>query len=74
MRGGATLKAHRTLDGEKIHRLHPLDGPPEDVDSAAVERLKRRGLIASNMKFPAAVYLVTDEGVQTSLDREAGIG
>jgi hypothetical protein len=44
------------------------------VDSAAVERLKRRGLIASNMKFPAAVYLVTDEGVQTSLDREAGIG
>jgi hypothetical protein len=60
MRAGATLKAHRTLDGEKVHRLHLLDGPAVDVDSAAVERLKRRGLIASNMKFPAAVYLLTE--------------
>jgi DNA-binding transcriptional regulator PaaX len=58
------LKAHRTLDGEKVHRLHPLDGPPEQVDSAAVERLKRRGLIASNMKFPASVYLLTERGLE----------
>jgi hypothetical protein len=60
MREGATLKAHRTLDGEKVHRLHPLAGPPVDVDSGVVERLKRRGLITSNMKFPAAVYLLTE--------------
>ena len=49
MRDGATLKAHRTLDGAKTDVLHPLEGPPEIVDSAAVESLKRRGLIASNM-------------------------
>ncbi len=60
MRDGATLKAHRTLDGAKTHVLHPLEGPPESVNSAAVEALKRRGLIASNMKFPVAVYRLTD--------------
>ena len=59
MRGGATLKAHRTLDGAKTHVLHPLEGSPEIVDSAAVEALKRRGLIVSNMKFPVAVYRLT---------------
>lgn len=60
MRDGATLKAHRTVDGEKVHRLHPLDGTPVEVDSRDVESLKRRGLIVSNMKFPAAVYLLTE--------------
>ncbi len=59
MRDGATLKAHRTLDGAKTHVLHPLAGPPETVSSVAVDALKRRGLIASNMKFPAAVYRLT---------------
>jgi hypothetical protein len=63
MLDGATLKAHRTLDGEKLHMLHPLDGPDEIVDRAAVESLKRRKLIASNMKFPAAVYLLTERGL-----------
>ena len=63
MLDGATLKAHRTVDGEKVHLLHPLTGPAEPVDRAAVEDLRQRGLIASNMKFPVATYLLTEEGV-----------
>ena len=66
MAAGATLKAHRMLDGEKTHRLHPLDGPALTVDSAAVEFLKDHGLIRSNMKFPAATYLLTESGVATA--------
>ena len=62
---GATLKAHRTLDGEKTYILHPLDGPDEIVDRAAVEHLKQQGLIASNMKFPAATYVLTERGLTT---------
>jgi hypothetical protein len=64
MRDGATLKAHRTLDGEKTHRLHPLNGEPEPVDAADVAALRELGLIASNMKFPAAVYMLTERGVE----------
>ena len=60
---GATLKAHRTLDGAKTYTLHPLDGPDEIVDRAAVESLKRHGLIRSNLKFPAATYVLTEEGL-----------
>jgi hypothetical protein len=44
--------------------LHPLEGPPETVNSAAIESLKQRGLIASNMKFPASVYLLTERGLE----------
>lgn len=63
MLAGATLKAHRDLDGAKTHRLHPLVGPPELVDRATVESLRQHGLIASNMKFPAATYVLTERGV-----------
>jgi N-dimethylarginine dimethylaminohydrolase len=66
MRDGAMLKAHRTVDGEKVHRLHPLEGLPEAVDSRDVESLKRRGLIVSNMKFPAAMYLLTEAATDTN--------
>lgn len=69
LRDGATLKVHRTLDGEKVHRLHPLEGEPVPVDRDLVDQLVRAGLIVSNMKFPAATYLLTEEGV-----REAGNG
>ncbi len=62
MRDGATLKAHRTLDGEKVHRLHPLSGEPEPVDAALVESLRELGLIQSNLKFPAATYILTERG------------
>jgi hypothetical protein len=59
---GATLKAHRELDGGKQHRLHQLDGRVDLVSARTVGRLRRRGLIASNKKFPAATYLLTDKG------------
>lgn len=62
MAQGGTLKTHRTMDGEKLPRLHPLDAPAHDVDPAVVDSLKRRKLIRSNMKFPAATYLLTDRG------------
>jgi len=64
MRDGATLKVHRTLDGEKVHRLHPLDGEPEAVDGAIVRSLIAQGLIQSNLKFPASTYVLTEDGVQ----------
>jgi hypothetical protein len=60
MRDGATLKVHRTMDGDKAYRLYPLEGPAIEVKRRDVESLKRRGLIASNMKFPAATYLLTN--------------
>ena len=63
MHTGATLKAHRTLDGEKTYVLHPLDGPDEIDERAEVETLKRHGLIASNMKFPVATYVLTKHGI-----------
>ena len=71
MSAGAALKSHRTLNGEKTHKLHPLDGPPQAVDRRAVESLRREGLIQSNQKFPAATYLLTDRGliVAATLER-----
>jgi uncharacterized protein YjhX (UPF0386 family) len=62
MAQGGTLKTHRSMDGEKLSKLHPLDASAFDVDPAVVESLKRRKLIRSNMKFPAATYLLTDRG------------
>jgi hypothetical protein len=59
---GATLKAHRYLDGSKIYQLHPLAGPAEIVSRASVDYLKAHKLIESNKKFPAATYLLTSKG------------
>ena len=65
---GWTLKVHRTLDGEKVYQLHPLeDAPIEDVDGRVVEGLREQGLIDSNKKFPAATYLLTEKGRQAAL-------
>jgi hypothetical protein len=61
---GSTLKVHRDIDGNKQCKLHPLDGPVIDLGPAAVAGLKRRGLLDSNKKFPAATYLLTDRGRQ----------
>lgn len=61
---GDTLKMHRTLDGEKVYKLHPLNGaPPEVLSGTVVEALRQQKLIQSNLKFPAAVYLLTDKGL-----------
>src|SRR5215212_6147139 len=61
---GSRLQDHRNLDGDKVYKLHPLgSAPAEIVDAALVADLKRQQLIASNMKFPAATYLLTDKGI-----------
>ena len=55
---GDVLKVHRTLDGDKTHILHPLDRSPARLIAARdVEALVRNGLVASNMKFPAATFV-----------------
>jgi DNA-binding HxlR family transcriptional regulator len=60
---GWTLKAHRYLDGRKEYRLHSLgDAAPQAVMARTVRQLQRRRLIHSNMKFPAASYLLTERG------------
>ncbi len=59
---GALLKSHRSLDGTKVFRLHRLDGTTLSVEQATVEVLLRQGLVTSNQKFPAATYLLTEQG------------
>jgi len=61
---GATLKVHRTLDGSKLHKLHPLQGEAVTIPSKVVRRLEQQGWVRSNMKFPAATYLLTAKGRQ----------
>lgn len=65
---GAYLKAHRYLNGEKFHKLHSNEmGQEEVVRDAVVERLLQRDLIRSNMKFPAATYILTEVGRKKGL-------
>ena len=65
---GSTLKAHRHLDGSKVYRLHPLAGTAEELNRSLVYRLQKRGLIDSNKKFPAATFLLTEQGRQIAED------
>jgi hypothetical protein len=64
---GAALKAHRTLDGAKVHKMHPLQGVAYAVPTAAVRGLEKQGWVRSNMKFPVATYLLTVEGKKAIL-------
>lgn len=57
--GGATLKAHRYLDGRKVYQLHALDGSTQPVRAATVAALVAAGLLDSNKKFPAATFWLT---------------
>ncbi len=59
---GGSLKAERDLEGGKGHWLYKLNGDRHPVLCSDVEALKRFRLINSNMKFPAATYLLTDRG------------
>lgn len=59
---GAVLKAHRDLDGIKIHKLHQPNQPPIVMNEPTVRRLAQQQLIQSNLKFPAATYLLTEQG------------
>lgn len=61
---GERLQVHRTLDGAKLYRLHTHGGnTAEAVAPEVVDSLVRTGLIESNMKFPAATFLLTDKGL-----------
>jgi len=68
MAAGATLKAHRSLDGEKQYRLHPLGGESQEVPATAVAGLEKLRLLHSNQKFPAATFLLTDRGRQVAAE------
>lgn len=59
---GWTLKSHRTLDGQKIYRLHALNGEIVEVADGVVDSLVTAQLLQSNLKFPAATYLLTQKG------------
>jgi hypothetical protein len=60
---GSTLKVHRDMHGAKVYKLHALhDALAEMIPAATVDHLRKHKLIDSNMKFPAAVYLLTDKG------------
>jgi hypothetical protein len=59
---GDTLKSHRYLDGTKIYQVHSLEGRVEPVQKRLVETLQKHGFITSNQKFPAATYLLTEQG------------
>lgn len=64
LQAGERLQVHRTLDGAKLYRLHTHDGnATEAVAPDVVDSLVRTGLIESNMKFPAATFLLTDKGL-----------
>jgi hypothetical protein len=60
---GSTLKAQRTLDGVKRYQLRALDQTSVEIAAHLVEGLCRQRLLQSNLKFPAAVYLLTDQGL-----------
>ena len=60
---GSRLQDHRDVEGGKVYKLHALDNAPDTLISAAmVAYLQRHKLLESNMKFPAATYLLTDKG------------
>jgi len=60
---GYQLKSHRYLDGQKVYTLHDAaSDATQPVHATTVDRLRDLGLIAGNMKFPAATYMLTIEG------------
>lgn len=64
---GWVLKSHRELDGAKQYVLHPIDEQePQPVSWETMDRLREAGLIDSNKKFPAATYLLTDQGKEVA--------
>jgi hypothetical protein len=65
---GYQLKSHRELDGRKFYSLHNThDDSTQSVTVASIERLRDLGLIAGNMKFPTATYLLTAEGERVAV-------
>jgi hypothetical protein len=71
---GAVLKVHRTVDGDKVYRLHQAGAPDQEIEAALVAALTDRGLLQSNMKFPAATFLLTDKGVAVARQLSGATG
>ena len=73
---GAVLKVHRTVDGDKVYRLHTehADMRITEVAPALVDALIGLGLLQSNMKFPAATFLLTDKGVAVAMQLSGATG
>lgn len=64
LQAGDRLQVQRTLDGAKRYRLHARDDAAVvAIAATVVDGLLRAGLIESNMKFPAATFLLTDKGL-----------
>jgi hypothetical protein len=59
---GSFLKSHRSLDGQKAYKLHPLQGSALPVRPETVDTPRSLGLIDSNKKFPVATFWLTPEG------------
>lgn len=60
---GYHLQSHRYLDGQKVYTLHNTAGDAtEPIHPSTVAHLRDLGLIAGNMKFPSATYILTGEG------------
>lgn len=60
---GIVLKGHRNIEGEKRYKLHAMDGSElAIIDAQVIDFLKENKLVHSNMKFPAASFLLTDKG------------
>jgi hypothetical protein len=71
---GYTLEVHRTLDGDKTYQLHAADNQVVAVVSAdLVFQLEKRGWIQSNLKFPVAVFLLTEKGRCTACTRTTSL-
>jgi hypothetical protein len=60
---GSCLRVHRTPDGDKVFRLAAPDNAcSEEIPGSVASALEQQGLVASNMKFPAATFLLTEKG------------
>lgn len=64
------LKSHRDLEGVKICRLY-LESGELIVSAESVQTLRRKRLIETNHKFPAAAYLLTEQGAQLAAEFSA---
>ena len=64
---GGVLKVHRTADGDKVYRLHEAGALDREIEETLVAALTDRSLVQSNLKFPAATFLLTDKGVAVAM-------
>lgn len=71
--GACFLKSHRDIEGSKVYKLHPLEGPEQIVPAGVVDDLVEQGLIDSNKKFPAATYWLTEKGKAFVLEFKPGL-